>query len=52
MVTALDRIAAHEGSDPTALPPLYETVDTVALIPCSSSPPPSPSGPSTPATRS
>ncbi|EMA30022.1 HalOD1 output domain-containing protein [Halobiforma nitratireducens] len=40
LVTALDRIAAHEGYDPTALPPLYEAVDTEALIPLLESPAP------------
>ncbi|WP_049924185.1 HalOD1 output domain-containing protein [Halopiger djelfimassiliensis] len=31
LVTALERIAAREGRDPTALPPLYEAVDPDAV---------------------
>ncbi|EMA46565.1 HalOD1 output domain-containing protein [Halobiforma nitratireducens] len=40
LVTALDRIAAYEDRDPTALPPLYEAVDTEALTALLESPGP------------
>ncbi|MEY7850141.1 HalOD1 output domain-containing protein [Natrarchaeobius sp. A-rgal3] len=32
LATALARIAAREGCERTALPPLYESVDTEALV--------------------
>ncbi|WP_049923207.1 HalOD1 output domain-containing protein [Halopiger djelfimassiliensis] len=31
LVTALARIAAHEGCDRTTLPPLYDSIDPEAL---------------------
>ncbi|MWV38389.1 HalOD1 output domain-containing protein [Natrialba sp. INN-245] len=31
LATAFDRIAAREGREPTALPPLYEAVDPEAV---------------------